>query len=81
MTNKIRQMVIETETHEITIIRTRCKQNSAYCEQCGKFVAAFTYAQVAAFLLSIESGDIHLIKTARCSLVCGNLLGNTNKYR
>ncbi len=83
-----RQLEITIETHRITIIRTKGKIPSIYCEYCLETVTAFTPEQVAGFLqLSITeiyqrvaTKQIHLTKEGRgVALICGNSLDSNKK--
>ena len=82
MVNKTRRTEIQIETRELTIIRVRGRQFSAYCGRCQKTVAAFTFEQVRSFFpvadirRSIETKEIHLVEAENGSLVCGNSLVN-----
>ncbi|MBX7172330.1 MAG: hypothetical protein K1X72_15295 [Pyrinomonadaceae bacterium] len=78
---------ITIETHSITIIRTKGKSNTAFCEHCGKKVTAFPVEQIAEILQmdvcevyrQIEVGEFHLIKGEYAALVCGSSLNNEKK--
>lgn len=81
--NRTRQITIET--HSITIIRTRGRQNSAHCECCGETVTAFAPGQIAAVLRldltevcrQIETKQIHLTNDSEgVAMVCGNSLAD-----
>ncbi len=80
MTTKTRQITIET--HSITIIRTKGKSNSAFCEHCQQNVTAFSIEKIAAIFemnLSevchqIESSRFHLVTGEGVATVCGNSL-------
>lgn len=83
MKQEKRRTEIYIETHSVTIIRTKGKSFSAYCERCETTVAAFTPEQVAAFLefnlaevcRRIENAELHLIQNTRSlALICGNSL-------
>ena len=74
MTNTTHRTEIQIENHDVTIIRTRGRQFSVYCENCKKDVSTFTSEQISAWRRSIEAGDIDLIETEQGSFVCGNLL-------
>ena len=65
-TKQKRQITIET--HSVTIIRTKNKSNSVFCEICQQIVTAFSIDQFANLFQMdldevyrrIESGKIHL---------------------
>jgi hypothetical protein len=78
-----RQLEITIETHSITIIRTKGKIPSMYCEHCLETVSAFTPEQVAGFFQvsiteiyqRVATKQIHLTNEGRgVALVCGNSL-------
>ncbi|HQU85943.1 MAG TPA: hypothetical protein PKY59_22645, partial [Pyrinomonadaceae bacterium] len=52
-----RKTEITIETHSITVIRTKGKRFSVFCEQCRKTVSAFTPEQTA-FFLRLEIAEI-----------------------
>jgi len=83
MAEKIyRKQQITVETHRVTIIRTKGKSSSAFCESCQQNVIAFSVEQIAAVFAidlnevhrQIESGEFHLITVQGVALVCGNSL-------
>lgn len=83
MAEKIyRKQQITVETHKVTIIRTKCKSYSAFCEFCQQNVIAFSIEQIAAVFAidlnevhrQIESGELHLITGKSIALVCANSL-------
>ena len=55
MTNKTRRTEIQIETRTVTVIRTRGKQFSAYCEHCRANVPSFTANQTAELLQMTDS--------------------------
>ena len=55
MTNKTRRTEIQIETRTVTVIRTRGKQFSAYCEHCRTNVPSFTANQTAELLQMTDS--------------------------
>ena len=81
MTNgKTRRTEIQIETHEITTIRfSRGARRAFFCERCRREVQAFAPESVAAFSRLVESGEIHLIETARGALVCADSLDENKK--
>src|SRR5687767_4370877 len=54
MTIKTQRTEIQIETHKVTVIRTRGKQFSAYCEHCGANVTSFTANQTGELLQMTE---------------------------
>ena len=74
MTNTTHRTEIQIETHDVTIIRTRGRQFSVYCDRCKQDVSTFTSQQISSWLRMIQTGDIHLIETDQGKLVCRNSL-------
>ena len=82
MVNRIRHTrEITIETHSITIIRSKGRPLSDFCERCQTTVPVFVTAQVAEFFrlsfaevcCRIETDDFHLIgNDRRIGIICGN---------
>ena len=68
------QIAVPAESHDLSIIRRQQRQFSAYCRRCQKDVTTFTAAQLKAWRIAIEEGNIHLIESGQGTLVCGQSL-------
>jgi len=90
MTDKIRRRHIRIETHEITIIRRSGGSSFGYCSRCQSMVKTLSMDETVVLLRGSMEGVLELTKGDEIHftdmtdgaqpLICGNSLGDTNKY-